>query len=155
MIKLFMPRFSSGFNDTLGLMYDAKFMNLPLAFTLEDEFRKKKVKGETRIPAGTYEIRYRKILSPMTKRYRNKFPWFAWHLQLQNVPNFKFIYIHPLNREDQTDGCIGVGSICHLNRDEDGFIGNSVNTFEKLYRWISAELDKGEKVTIEIRDSIQ
>ena len=46
-------RFHHSPKDTLGLL----FINEDFAaFTLEDEFRAEKVRGETRIPEGTYEI---------------------------------------------------------------------------------------------------
>ena len=150
-MKNLIIRYSSGPNDTLGLWY-AEGDKIPMGDTLEDEYRKEKVPGETRIPQGTYEIKFRQVLSPMTQRYRSKYPWFTWHLQLQDVPGFQYIYVHILNKEDQTDGCIGIGSISHSNRHDDGFIGNSTQTFKELYLLISEELNNGEQVTVEITD---
>ena len=47
--------------------------------TLEDEKRSVKVKGETRIPSGRYQLLKRRVLSGLTKTYRDKFDWFDFH----------------------------------------------------------------------------
>lgn len=169
-MELKLYRFSSGRDDTLGVLYEDFGIGSavpsikppqgtktaqPLAFTLEDEFRKEKVAGETRIPAGRYEIKFREVLSPMTQRYRERFPWFHWHLELQNVPGFTNVYIHVGNREDDTDGCIVVGSTCQLNLDENGFVGNSVETFKRIYQKIGAICNSNEKVFITIQDGFE
>ncbi len=153
MLKLDLIRFSGAKDDTVGLLY-IQPSSVPCAFTLEDEYRSlhKKVKGETRIPGGIYEIKFRKVISSMTQRYRDRYAWFLWHLELQNVPGFKFAYIHIGNKEDDTDGCILVGSSCQLNRDENGFVGNSRETFRGFYERISEELARREKVYINVQD---
>lgn len=133
-------------NATLGVMYNGmKFV----CYTLEDEKREFKIKGETRIPKGEYEIKFREVMSPKTEHYRRRFSWFTWHLELQNVPNFKYIYIHIGNSDDDSDGCILVGNSADSNRFK---IWNSSNAFEKLYKVISEKLKSEEKVTIKIYD---
>ena len=52
-------RFSSQEDSTLGMLFDVTDGRKFLCFTLEDEARDEKVKGETRIPAGTYKIKLR------------------------------------------------------------------------------------------------
>ena len=60
-MRLEVQRFSSGDDSTLGLLFDVSGGDREfLCFTLEDEKRDIKVKGETRIPAGKYEIKLRK-----------------------------------------------------------------------------------------------
>ena len=55
-MKLELKRFSSQSDTTLGLLFvDGEFE----CFTLEDEYREEKVKGEPTIPAGTYKIEKR------------------------------------------------------------------------------------------------
>ena len=65
-------------------------------YSLEDlpSFTGEKVPGETRVPAGRYEIMFRTVESPLTLHYREKYPWFEWHLELQDIPNFTCVYIH-------------------------------------------------------------
>jgi hypothetical protein len=67
-------------------------------FTLEDEIRDVKVKGETAIPEGYYDVAFEDSpkFGPQT-------------LTILNVPNFTHIRIHAGNTEKDTDGCILVG----------------------------------------------
>ena len=102
-MKIDLLRISSGVESTLGMMY---VDGAPECFTLEDEYREIKVKGETRIPEGTYKIGLRDVVSPMTTRYRNKFTWFTYHLHIHDVPGFEYVYIHLGNTDKDTDGCI-------------------------------------------------
>lgn len=131
---------------TLGALFvDGVFF----CYTLEDLPRENKVAGQTCIPSGTYQILKRKVLSDKTKKYRTKFAWFDWHLELQNVPDFKYVYIHIGNTHKDTDGCLLVGSSIS---ESDSFIENSTKTFEKLYKKISEELTAGIDVLITIEN---
>uniref|UniRef100_A0AAU6W3V2 L,D-carboxypeptidase/transpeptidase n=1 Tax=Pseudomonas phage Cygsa01 TaxID=3138529 RepID=A0AAU6W3V2_9VIRU len=128
-----------------GLVTDTGFH----CYTLEDIGRETKVHGETRIPAGTYQVRFRKVVSGKTSRYRQKYPWFTWHLELQDVPGYEYVYIHVGNRAADTEGCILVG------RTWDGkspFIGASGDTYTAFYKEVSKALESGEKVTIVVQD---
>ena len=84
---------------------------------LEDEFRdiNKKVKGETRVPEGEYDVVFRKEGGHHT-RYSKMFG--ANHhgmLHIINVPNFQFILIHVGNTEADTAGCLLVGDSANSN----------------------------------------
>lgn len=114
--------------------------------TLEDAHHEPKIKGKTRIPEGAYEIKFRKVESELTKKYRTRFPWFTYHLELQDVPNFKYIYIHIGNNHEDTDGCILVGQ----RHNHLPILTDSTSTFETVYKLVSYALNKGEKVTISI-----
>jgi len=116
-------------------------------FTLEDTFREEKIAGETRIPRGLYKIKLRTHGS-MHKDYKKKFGDFhKGMLWLQDVPNFEWIYIHYGNYDYNTDGCILVGSSADLERD---MVGNSVNTYKKLYEKVANALVSGEEVFIKV-----
>lgn len=151
-MKQKLQRLNDDGDSTIGYMTtDGKFQ----CYTLEDEWRVVKVKGDTRIPAGTYEIKKREVLSGLTKKYRAKYGWFDYHLELQDVPNFDYVYVHIGNDDDDTDACILVGNTQTSNRgDSDGFIGNSTDAYRDYYQKTSAALDVGEKVFIEIKDEI-
>ena len=138
-------RYSSQSKDTLSLIYinDAFF-----CYGLEDEYRAIKLRGETRIPEGTYELNYLKSDTPMTLSYKKKYPWFKWHLEVKNVPNFSNVYIHIGNKESETDGCLLVGDTANTNVNTFGFISNSTATFQRLYKVVSDTLDKNEKINI-------
>ena len=60
-MRLEVLRFSSQADCTHGLLFELTDIGKKfICYTLEDEARALKVKGETRIPAGTYNIELRK-----------------------------------------------------------------------------------------------
>lgn len=130
-------RFDSGSDDTLGKMYiDGVFH----CYTLEDEYREVKVKGETRIPAGTYKVGL--VNSP-------KFGHDM--LLIENVPNFSGILIHPGNTEDQTSGCLLVGKrIGSLNHKR--AVLDSKMAYKEIYPIIAGAIKEGQEVTIRYMD---
>lgn len=142
-------RYSSQKDDTLGVMLiDGRFA----CYTLEDEFRTQKVYGETRIPAGQYEIGFRRE-GGFHSRYERLFgEMHAGMLELKNVPNFEHILIHCGNRDDDTAGCILVGNNAQQNVTEDGFIGNSRDAYRRVYPEIARSLKANWRVHIVIRD---
>lgn len=149
-MKIKLGRYSSGNNDTLGLLFiDCEF----ITYTLEDEFRTEKVYGETRIPSGTYEIVFRKE-GGFHNRYLAKFgsKFHKGMLQLKDVPNFEYILIHIGNDDDDTAGCILVGDTANYNKKGSGFIGGSTSAYKRVYSIISSALESGEKVYITITD---
>lgn len=115
--------------ETIGELYiDGKFY----CYTLEDTKRGIKVKGKTRIPAGTYILkkRYSPRFSPV---YKHDMLW------VTNVPGYEFILIHPGNTNTDTEGCLLVGENIGKNA-----ILNSKAAYKKIYPVISAAIDKGE-----------
>jgi len=89
-MKLTLQRIQDNGTSTLGIMYlDGEF----LCYTLEDTFRAEKVDGKTRVPAGEYVIATREVMSPLTEKYREQYDYFSYHLELQEVPNFQYVYI--------------------------------------------------------------
>jgi len=152
-LNLLLQRYSDNGNSTQGLMHKIDNNKLEfLNYSLEDEHREVKIKGETCIPAGLYEVKQRKVLTGMTERYRAKYNWFDWHLELQNVEGFKYIYIHSGNKESQTDGCILVQDNANNNMIGSGFNSSSAPAFERIYHTIREELNDDGKVFIRIRD---
>lgn len=122
------------------------------AYTMEDGFHPvlEKVNGKTRIPSGRFPVRKRKVLSKMTKQYRNKKALkgiFDWHLEICDVPYFTNVYIHIGNWPKDTDGCVLVGDEHVEGRS---MITNSTNTYIKIYQLISAALERDEEVWINI-----
>lgn len=106
-------------------------------FSLEDVARKIKIYGETAIPAGKYHIvpQY----SPLMKRILP---------MLENVPNFTYIYIHPLNYATESLGCIGIGKI----KDVDS-IYQSQQACAEVFDLICLAWQKKEDVWITIEDT--
>jgi hypothetical protein len=121
-----------------------------LCFTLEDIFRRVKVPGETRIPAGRYEIKlrteglkYQKYLARFGEWQK---PGMLW---ITNVPNFEWILIHPVADAKDTEGCLGVGD----GYLPEGTMAASSVAYERIYKLISARLLAGEKVFITFEDN--
>lgn len=80
-----------------------------MCYTLEDEYQALKVKGETRIPAGVYEIKFRKK-GGLHAKYNKKYPDIhRGMLHITDVPNFEHILIHTGNTDEHTAGCLIVG----------------------------------------------
>jgi hypothetical protein len=142
-------RYSDDGDTTIGLLFvNGGFY----CYTLEDTHQDEKVEGETRIPAGIYNIGYRKEDTPLTIKYKERYPeWFTWHVQLANVPQFESIYIHNGGDHTHTEGCILVSDSMNVG-SENTVLSNSRNTFKRLYRFISEKLDNNVPVRIIIRD---
>ncbi len=148
-LTLRLKRYSDDGQTTLGLVFVGEHF---FCYSLEDTFQLQKIAGETRIPAGTYSISLREEESPLTKKYRDKYPdWFTFHLQLQNVPGFENIYIHSGGTSEDTAGCLLVSDSFNIS-DKAKFLTNSRATFKKLYIFLSKELKNGKQVRIQIFD---
>ena len=152
-MNLQLQRYSDNGNSTQGLLHQVVNNKLVfLNYTLEDESRKVKVSGETCIPQGLYEVKFREVESPMTKHYRGKYSWFTWHLELQNVEGFQYVYIHIGNKESHSDGCVLVQDNANNNMIKAGFNSESLPAFKRLYENISDALLNDEKVFLRVKD---
>ncbi|HEX9804320.1 MAG TPA: DUF5675 family protein [Candidatus Dojkabacteria bacterium] len=124
---------------------------------LEDEKRAVKISGRTRIPAGTYEIKLREEPSTKTTEYRNRFDWFKWHLELQNVPGFQYIYIHFGNyaneelQKDDTEGCLLTGTAPGKDAGGEYAVWESIKAYKPFYLKV-VKLLKNDRVFITIKD---
>lgn len=117
-------------NSTIGeLSVNGKFE----CFTLEDRVRPVKIKGETAIPLGAYEV-----VVTFSNRFKKPLPLFL------NVPGFEGVRIHPGNTKKDTEGCILVGQ----TKSKD-MVGKSRAAFDILFAKIKAAAQK-EKIFIEI-----
>lgn len=144
-MKLTLERFTNNGHATLSLLFVDGVFN---CFGLEDEPREIKVSGETRIPAGEYQINLR-AEGGMTQRYARRFPTIhEGMLWLQDVPNFEWVYIHIGNREDHTDGCILTGQTASAASMT---VGMSTAAYEALYRKVRNAARDGD-LSIEIID---
>ena len=99
-----------------------------------EEIKKIKIKGNTCIPYGTYNITI--TYSP---RFKKNLPL------LNNVKGFDGIRIHSGNKPQDTEGCLLPG----FNKVKGQVIDSKVTT-NKLIAQIQQALNKKEKVTITI-----
>lgn len=147
-------RFSSQADSTSGLLFETTAVGKRfLCYTLEDEYQALKVKGETRIPAGTYEIKFRKI-GGLHAKYSKKYPDIhRGMLHIADVPNFEYILIHTGNTDEHTAGCLILGDTQENNIvTENGWVGKSRNAYKRIYPLVAKALEKKEKVTITYTD---
>lgn len=155
-MRLELYRYSSEKDSTLGMLFivnDETNKKDFLCFTLEDEKREVKVYGETRIPEGTYPIKYRTEGGYFAK-YKKRFP--NLHndkrgvLHIDNVPNFEYILIHCGNDTSHTHGCVLVGDVISQNISKEPFLGQSSNCYKRIYPKISNILDSQKHLSIKI-----
>lgn len=123
--------------------------NRPFCFVVEDGHRDKKVKHETRIPAGRYRILPRtvgKFFERYSRMHGHKFvPW------LQDVPGFEFILMHIGNTILDTSGCLLVNRFLGMDRNGN-YIGNdSMSVYKLLYSLMEKALERGEEIWIEVQ----
>jgi len=154
-LKLHLVRTEQGDDSTLGRLYEqaSTIDDEFLCYTLEDELREVKIPGETAIPKGRYKIMPRVAKTDMNKKYAERYGdlhvGMAW---LQDVPNFKWVYIHTGNTDDHTDGCLLVGEgFAETDEGENNHIvTGSRNAYVPLYTKIAEAWEDGEDVYITI-----
>ncbi len=149
-MRLDLIRRSDNGNSTLGDLYiDGSFV----CYILEDEYRHRKVPGETRIPSGEYEIALR-TEGGFHARYTRKFGrMHKGMLHVLDVEGFQWILIHTGNHDKHTRGCILLGDTCNNNTIAPGFIGKSVQAYKRVYPRIAKALVRDELVILGIYDS--
>ena len=154
-MDIVIKRFADNGNATLGVLY---INGIAKCFTVEDEERDVKVKGETRVPEGVYKIALRSEGS-YHKRYTDKYGdmhkgmlciYNAPHWKIENKGmTFQYILIHTGNTEKHTMGCLLLNDGVSMA----SFSGSSsVNAYKRIYPIIAQAILDGEKVTIEYKD---
>jgi len=103
-------------------------------YVLEDTIREFKIKHETAIPAGMYQV---------TLTYSNRFKKLM--PLLLKVPNFEGIRIHSGNYAKDTSGCLLVGQT--YGKD---FVGKSKAAYDELFDKLKKAFDLKEQIEIEI-----
>lgn len=110
-----------------------------------DKIQGIKVKSETAIPTGTYEIQmtYSPRFSGRAwgRKYNGKVP------EILNVKGFTGVRIHPMNSAMDSSGCIGIGK-----NNIKGRITNSTSYYYKLLdTYILPAIKRGEKIILTIK----
>lgn len=146
-MELLLKRIARKETYTIGKMYvNGKY----ICDTIEDcdrlHFGKPKIKGETAIPSGRYEV----VQNVFSNRFGNKTFYKSlcngYLPRLLNVPQFEGVLIHCGNSASDSSGCI----ICGLNKVV-GKVVDSQKTFTKLMNeYLLPAKRKGEKVYITI-----
>jgi hypothetical protein len=140
-------RFKQTKNSTIGMLRYNDFF----CFILEDGYREKKEKGKTRIPAGKYELTFRKE-GGFYERYSKYYAEQHWMIELKDVPNFKYILIHKGNNTDDTAGCLITGKFYDLGNDY--FVMYSGTAYSEL-RKVLVPMMKLKTMYIEITEKFE
>ena len=120
-------------------------------FGLEDEHRASKISGETRIPAGEYALKLRRV-GGFHSRYSTRFPRLhKGMIEICNVPNFSDVLIHIGNTEADTAGCLLIGQRYYEASGELILI-NSTAAYQDFYERVVNAVADGS-ATIECIDS--
>lgn len=140
-MKILHERFKSDATSTLSLLFvDGVFQ----AFSVEDAYRERKIRGQSRIPSGEYHVALRDE-GAMTQRYASMFG--AVHkgmLHIQDVPSFTNVYYHIGNSHRNTEGCPLVATT--LDKDT-GFGGKSTPAYKAFYAKVVAAAAEGSLTT--------
>jgi len=152
-MKLELKRIFKGNDYTIGKLYingsyfcdtlEDKDRGLTQDMPLE-EINKIKVYGKTAIPTGTYQVSL-DIISPKFSDFKKyaAYKFCDGYLpRLVNVPGFDGVLIHIGNDEEDSSGCILVGT-----NSVKGKVTNSTSTFRKLYDII---VESESEITISI-----
>lgn len=133
-------RFKQGKYSTLSKVFvDGVFF----CYGLEDEVRMEKIPGSTAIPAGTYRLGWN-IFGAMNARYKRRYPTLhRGMLEIKDIPNFKYVYIHIGNNIGDTSGCLLVGNRYDKDDDGDYFLEQSAKAYKKLYRVLHEAVANG------------
>jgi len=106
LLNILVDRVVSNHDVTISRVYvDDKFF----CHGLEDEFRARKLPGETRIPARCYTLGARRE-GGFHQRYQTLFPdVHSGMIEIMGVPNFRYVLIHVGNFDRDTAGCLLLG----------------------------------------------
>lgn len=148
-----LQRYSDNSDSTLGLLFEKLQSRLQFEnYILEDEHRAKKVRGETRVDAGVWELKIQELVTPLTQKYRDKYPWFENHIEITGLPRHTSVYLHIGNDDDDTDGCPLFGDMVSNNTVDAGKVTYSTQAFKRWYLKVYPHLKSGGKAFIDIRD---
>lgn len=150
-MRIELLRIASGEDDTIGIIHlidesSGETVRRPLCFTLEDEFRSVKVRGETRIPAGVYRVTLR-TEGGHHERYNEKYPWHRGMLWIRDVPGFQFILFHIGNDEDDTEGCVLTADVAEMDAmpgAQGRTVQRSARAYERFYKTVVRAAAAGE-----------
>lgn len=148
-MKLEVLRYCSRSEFTLGGLFDVTSNKEFLCFTLEDEYRKEKVYGKTRIPAGEYEIELLTDGSYHGKYLKRFSEFHKGMLWVKDVPGFEGILIHTGVTHEHTSGCLILGNAINAMT---GNISYSTDAYKRIYSHVLPSLLEGNRVTINYVD---
>lgn len=135
-MKLTLKRIALKTTYTIGHLYiDGKYFCDTIEDKVRDLKKEPKIKGQTAIPYGTYEV-ITNVVSPRFKDRSWAKPYGGKVPRLVNVPGFEGVLIHPGTDQNSTSGCLIVGQ----NKIK-GKVINSQKTFYALMSKLKDQKD--------------
>jgi len=112
-----------------------------LCYIIEDGHREVKVRGETRIPSGRYELFPRKS-GGFWGRYNRRFGH-DFVIGFRSVPDFKWVLIHIGNEVTETEGCLLTNTEIILGSDGNYRGSGSTSAYLMLHRLLDGLFKEG------------
>ncbi len=135
-MKLTLKRIALKPSYTIGHLYiDGKYFCDTIEDKVRDLKKEPKVKGQTAIPYGTYEV-ITNVVSPRFKDRSWAKPYGGKVPRLVHVPGFEGVLIHPGTDQNSTSGCLIIGQ----NKIK-GKVINSQKTFYALMSKLKDQKD--------------
>ena len=144
---MLVERFDRDKDATIRITY---LDNVFQCFGLEDEYREEKVASETYIPTGSDKVGLRTTGGFHARYGQNFSDIHKGMLHVQDVPGFEFILIHVGNADENTAGCLLVGTGARAG-ESDMSIQSSRMNYKKLYSKV-IKTAKEENLEIEYFD---
>lgn len=141
-MKLILKRIALKQTYTIGHLYiDGEYFCDTIEDKVRDLKKEPKIKGQTAIPYGTYEV-ITNVVSPRFKDRSWAKPYGGKVPRLVNVPGFEGVLIHPGTDQNSTSGCLIVG--------QNKIKGKVINSQKTFYALMSKLKDqKNITITIE------
>lgn len=108
-MKLTLKRIALKQTYTIGRLYiDGEYFCDTIEDKVRDLKKEPKIKGQTAIPYGTYEV-ITNVVSPRFKDRSWAKPYGGKVPRLVHVPGFEGVLIHPGTDQNSTSGCLIIG----------------------------------------------
>lgn len=157
-MNFILQRYSHNTESTQGLLY-LKEGRIFFCHTIEDQPQAVKVKSETRIPSGFYELKINAVDTPLTTKHRAAYnkpgdEWFKFHIEITGIKDFTSVYVHTGVNDDHSAGCLLLVDTIHNNQIEqnDTVGARSVQAVKRFYQKVYPHLEGGGKAFLEVRD---
>lgn len=135
-MKLTLKRIALKPTYTIGHLYiDGEYFCDTIEDKVRDLKKEPKIKGQTAIPYGTYEV-ITNVVSPRFKDRSWAKPYGGKVPRLVHVPGFEGVLIHPGTDQNSTSGCLIIGQ----NKIK-GKVINSQKTFYALMSKLKDQKD--------------
>jgi len=147
--------------STQGIFMEKTLDNPFICHSIEDEKRDIKVAGETRIPAGFYELRIwndgqhpnQWVLDHRAKYNVDGEEWFKFPIEVTKVPGFTGVLLHTGIDQSNSEGCILLDDTIGNNTVDPANQGaRSLQAVKRFYQKAYPVLESGSKVFLEVRD---